>query len=199
MKAAASINGTEELHPDVLSVVYSAERIAEAVEEMGRQLAEEYAEKRPLLLGALTGAFTFTADLARAMTPVPTGMSVDFFSASSYGAGATVSGDVKLQMGGKIAVEGRHILVVEDIIDTGKTLRRVCDTLAAAGAASVKVVVLLDKAERRTVDIQPDYRALHCPNEFVVGYGLDFDEHYRSLPYIGVLRPECYAHLGEPH
>jgi hypoxanthine phosphoribosyltransferase len=182
-----------DAHPDILSVVYDEQQLAESVSELGRRLAKDYEAKQPLLLGALTGAFVFMADLARAMAPVPAGMTVDFFAASSYGAATVASGDVSVNMAAaKIDVAGRHVLVVEDIIDTGATLKRVVARLQEAGAASVKVAVLLDKAARRKVDIQPDYCALLCPDEFVVGYGLDFNEAYRSLPYVGVLKPELY-------
>lgn len=190
----ARATAASDAHPDILTVVYDEQQIADAVVSLGRQLAVDYAHKQPLLLGALTGAFTFTADLARAMAPVPQGLAVDFFTASSYGATTVSTGDVAVNMAaGKIDVAGRHVIVVEDIIDTGATLRRVVDRLQEAGAASVKVAVLLDKAAQRKVAIQPDYCALSCPDEFVVGYGLDFNEAYRSLPYVGVLKPELYT------
>lgn len=192
---SAQTHALPDMHPDVLSIVYTAEELAVAVQSLGSQLASEYADKEPLILGALTGAFTFTADLARAMSPLPHGMNIDFFSASSYGFKGTVSGDVKLTLGGKLPLAGRHVIVVEDIIDTGKTLKCAVEAIILAGAASVKICVLLDKVERRTADIQPDFIAFKCPDEFVIGYGLDFEENYRSLPYIGVLRPEIYANL----
>ncbi|CAL8468800.1 g8341 [Coccomyxa elongata] len=161
---------------------------------MGRELAKDYQDKEPVIIGTLNGAFVFMADLVRAIDPPPDGMQMDFLRASSYVGASTSSEDaVSLGLVSKISVTGRHILLVEDIIDTGKTLEEICARLRSQGAASVKTVTLLDKSARRQVDLQPDYKGFECPDEFVVGYGLDYNEHYRSLPYIGVLRPECYA------
>ncbi|CAL5221099.1 g3231 [Coccomyxa viridis] len=160
---------------------------------MGRTIAEDFEEKEPLIIGTLNGAFVFMADLVRAVQPVPEGLNMDFLRASSY-TGAATTGQDAVEMGlvSKIPIHGRHILLVEDIIDTGKTLQELCSRMRKQGAASVSTVTLLDKVARRVVDLEPDYRGFECPDEFVVGYGLDYDEQYRSLPYVGVLRPECY-------
>lgn len=190
--ADASGHAETDLHPDIVSVVYTSEQIRAAVQRLGRDLAIEYADSEPLILGALTGAFIFMADLTRSIEPLPQGTDIDFFSASSYGYRGTSSGTVALTLGTKLRVDGRAVLVVDDIIDTGKTLVNVVAALYGKGAASVKTCVLLDKAERRTNDMHPDFTALKCPNEFVVGYGLDFKEKYRSLPYIGVIKPQIY-------
>ncbi|KAK9914830.1 hypothetical protein WJX75_001089 [Coccomyxa subellipsoidea] len=161
---------------------------------MGRELAADYANREPLIIGTLNGAFIFMADLVRAIDPLPDGTQMDFLRASSY-IGASTTGEEAISLGlvSKIPISGRHILLIEDIIDTGKTLQELCARLRSQGAASVNTVTLLDKSARRQVDLQADYKGFECPDEFVVGYGLDYNEHYRSLPYIGVLRPECYS------
>jgi len=158
-----------------------------------RQLARECKDDRPLLLAALSGASIFLSDLARSMTPVPDGLHLDFIRASSYhGTSTSTSWLVQVVATQKIPVKDRHILLVEDIVDTGRTALKLKQLLLSQGAQSVRLVTLLDKAERRTCDIQPDYSCFQCPDEFVVGYGLDFNEDYRSLPVVGVLKPALY-------
>ncbi|KAK9842539.1 hypothetical protein WJX81_005065 [Elliptochloris bilobata] len=159
---------------------------------MGRQVAADYSGKRPLVVGTLTGAFLFLADLARSLEPVPEGLEVDFVRASSY-RGTESSGSVALHLPDSLSVAARHVLLVEDIVDTGRTARRLTAALAGAGAASVRLATLLDKPSRRVVDCTPDYTGFECPDEFVVGYGMDFNGLYRSLPYVGVLRPSVYS------
>lgn len=178
---------------DVAKVLFSAAEIKKRVDAMGRKLALEYANRKPLVIGTLSGAFVFTADLVRAMEPCPVGMDVTFCQASSYGAGTESSGDVKLVVSTHIPVKGRHVILVEDIVDTGATLVALINALTEAGAKSVECVALLNKKERRTVDIEPSYMCFECPDEFVVGYGLDFDQQYRCFPYVGVLKPEVYS------
>ena len=180
------------LHPDLERELFSAERLAARVGEVGRALAAELAGKRPLLLGVLRGCFVFVADLARSLEPVPEGTEVGFLRASSYGAGTESSGRVRVDAGGP-DVRGRHVVLVEDIVDTGRTLAAVVARLRAEGAASVTTCTLLDKTARRVVDVHMDHSCFACPDEFVVGYGLDFDERYRTLPYVGVLKPEAYS------
>ncbi|KAG2491730.1 hypothetical protein HYH03_009893 [Edaphochlamys debaryana] len=146
----------------------------------------------------MKGCVLFFADLVRAIEPVPRGLTMDFIRASSYGSGTESTGDVKLKTDlKKEKVAGRHVILIEDIVDTALTITTVARHLTEeCGAASVATATLLDKHERRLLAYRPEYVGFVCPNEFVIGYGLDFDEEYRSLPYIGVLKPECYAHLG---
>lgn len=144
-----------------------------------------------VLVQTLCGAFVFMADLVRSIEPVPRDLDMDFIRISSY-VGTQSSGDSTMAMQSRLPIKGRHVLVVEDIVDTGRTLKTLISTLQQQGAASVKIVTLLNKQARRVVDIQADYIGFQCPDEFVVGYGLDFEHKYRSLPYIGVLHPRCY-------
>lgn len=184
---------TDAYHKDIGEVLLTPEAINARVVEVAKAIAADYAEKRPLVVGTLKGAVVFFADLVRAIHPVPDGLSLDFVRASSYGAGTDSSGTVSLVGSADGSLEGRHVLLVEDIVDTGHTAVRLLAHYRAAGAASVKLVSLLSKPARREVEIEPDYCCFDIPDKFVVGYGLDFAEHYRSLPYIGVLKPECYA------
>lgn len=179
------------LHNDIEKVLYTEEAIAQAVNKLGKQLSADYADKRPLILGTLCGAFIFMADLVRSIEPVPADLDMDFLRISSY-VGTQSSGNSTMAMQSRLPVKGRHVLVVEDIVDTGRTLKSLISSLQQQGVASVKIVTLLNKQARRTVDIQADYVGIQCPDEFVVGYGLDFEHKYRSLPYIGVLHPKCY-------
>ncbi|MDR0922181.1 MAG: hypoxanthine phosphoribosyltransferase [Lactobacillales bacterium] len=170
-------------------VLYSKEEIEEKTMELGKQLAIDYAGKNPLVVGVLKGAVPFLADLTRA---IDTHLELDFMVVSSYHGGTTSSGEVKILKDLDTNVEGRDILIVEDIIDTGRTLRYLAELFQYRKAKSVKIVTLLDKPEGRVVDITADYVAFNVPNEFVVGYGLDYNENYRNLPYVGVLKPEVY-------
>ncbi|PSC70333.1 hypoxanthine phosphoribosyltransferase [Micractinium conductrix] len=182
------------LHADIGEVLLTPETIAQRVGELGRELAGDYADKRPLVVGTLKGAVVFMADLVRAIEPVPAGLSLEFIRASSYGAGTVSSG--KVALGGTLAaadIAGRHVLLVEDIVDSGRTAVALVDHFKAAGAASVKMASLLSKPARRTCAYKPEYLCFEVEDKFVVGYGLDFDEQYRSLPYVGVLRPELYT------
>eukprot|EP00891_Asterochloris_glomerata_P004282 jgi/Astpho2/4282/e_gw1.00064.136.1_t len=131
------------------------------------------------------------SDLCRQMQPLPTGLQVDFIRMSSY-IGIQSQGKVAQTLQSKVSLAGRHVLVVEDIVDTGGTLRTLLEALQQQGAASVKTVALLNKTEKRKVDVPVDYCCFECPDEFVIGYGLDFNESFRSLPYVGVLKAECY-------
>ncbi|KAL3150863.1 hypothetical protein ABBQ32_000613 [Trebouxia sp. C0010 RCD-2024] len=131
------------------------------------------------------------ADLVRCIDPVPRGLEMDFLRISSY-VGTQSSGNNTMAMQPRLPVKGRHVLVVEDIVDTGRTLKALISHLEQQGAASVKIVTLLNKQARRVMEIQADYVGFQCPDDFVVGYGLDFEHKYRSLPYIGILQPRCY-------
>ncbi|MFC8688214.1 hypoxanthine phosphoribosyltransferase [Brevibacillus porteri] len=178
------------MNQDIEKILLSEEDIAVKVQELGETLAAEYKDKNPLVICVLKGAVIFMADLIRHMN-IPCEM--DFMAVSSYGSGTESSGMVKILKDLDTSVQSRHVLVVEDIMDSGLTLSRLVELLRHREAASVKVVTLLNKPERRKVDISPDYKGYDVPDEFVVGYGLDYAEHYRNLPYIGVLKPEVYT------
>ncbi|WP_321379832.1 hypoxanthine phosphoribosyltransferase [Trichococcus shcherbakoviae] len=177
------------LHPDIKEVLYSEEEISAVVKDLGAQLTKEYEGKNPLVIGVLKGAVMFMTDLSRAMA---CDLELDFMDVSSYGAGMESSGDVKILKDLDTTVDGRDLLIVEDIIDTGRTLSYLIEIFKYRKAKSIKVVTLMDKKERRLVDLEADYIGINVPNEFVVGYGLDFNEKYRNLPYIGVLKTEVY-------
>lgn len=177
------------IHPDIKEVLYTEEEIRQATQELGAVLTKEYAGKNPLVIGVLKGAIMFMTDLSRAMD---CDLELDFMDVTSYGAAIESSGDVKILKDLDTSVEGRDLLIVEDIIDTGRTLSYLIEIFRHRKAKSIKVVTLLDKKERRAVDLEADYVGIHIPNEFVVGYGLDYIEKYRNLPYIGVLKEEIY-------
>jgi hypoxanthine phosphoribosyltransferase len=178
------------MNQDIEKILLSEEQIAIKVKELGTTLAAEYRDKNPLVICVLKGAVVFMADLIRHMD-IPCEM--DFMAVSSYGSGTESSGMVKILKDLDTSVQNRHVLVVEDIMDSGLTLSRLVELLHHREAASVKVVTLLNKPERRKVDISPDYSGYDIPDEFVVGYGLDYSEKYRNLPFIGVLKPEVYS------
>jgi hypoxanthine phosphoribosyltransferase len=175
---------TEFSSPE-LEPLISSEQIERRVSELGRQIAMDYAGKNPLLVGVLKGACIFMSDLIRS---IDTKLAVEFMAISSYGAAQRSSGEVRILKDLDAPVEGREILIVEDIIDTGITLSYLIGTLRARGAASIKVVALLDKHEARLRDLQIDYTGFQIPNTFVVGYGLDYAERYRNLPFIAKLK-----------
>ncbi len=167
-------------------VLLEAEQIAERIRELGKQISQDYEGKELVLIGVLRGSFIFLSDLVRQIS-IP--VVVDFVSISSYGSATTSSGIVRVTKDPDVNVEGKHVLIVEDIVDTGWTLKMsyLAEKLQAGKAESVRVCTLLDKPSRRKVDIELDYIGFEVPNEFVVGYGLDFDGLYRNLPYIGIL------------
>ena len=174
---------------DIEKILITREEISQRCAELGQELTKEYADKTPLIVGVLTRAVPFMADIVREMDcPVE----IDFMDVSSYGNALVSSGEVKIVKDLNTTVEGRDILVVEDIIDSGRTLAYLVDLFKYRKANSVKIVTLLDKPEGRVVDITADYVGFDVPNEFVVGYGLDYEQHYRNLPYVGVLKPEIY-------
>ena len=170
-------------------VLYSEETIATMVNELGRRISRDYEGKKLLLVSVLKGSVVFMADLMRAIT-VP--CEIDFMVVSSYGASTKTSGNVKIIKDLNIDIAGYDLLIVEDILDSGVTLYTLKSMLEARKPASVKICTFLDKPERRKADIKADYVATSVPDEFIVGYGLDFDEKFRNLPYIGVLKRECY-------
>lgn len=174
---------------DIERVLFSQEELAEKTRELGKQLTLDYQDKNPLVVGILKGAMPFLSDLVKEMDIY---LEMDFMDVSSYGNGMVSSGEVKIVKDLNTNVEGRDLLLVEDIIDSGRTLNYLIDMFKYRKARSVKIVTLLDKPEGRVVDITADYVGFLVPNEFVVGYGLDYAERYRNLPYIGVLKPEIY-------
>ena len=178
------------MHPDVSHLVLSEDQIRDRVHELGRQISADYGDESILLVGVLRGAALFMADLARAITsPVE----VDFMAVSSYGSSTKSSGVVRIIKDLDETVEDRNVLVVEDILDTGLTLKYLLKNLASRKPRSLEVVTLLNKVGKQQVPIQCKYTGFDIPDEFVIGYGLDYAERYRNLPYIGVLRPEVYA------
>ncbi|PMB84998.1 hypoxanthine phosphoribosyltransferase [Dolosicoccus paucivorans] len=178
------------LEKDIERVLVTKEELQEKITELGAQITKDYEGEELLVIGILRGSVLFMTDLIKAINLY---MEIDFMDVSSYGEATTSSGEVKILKDLESPVEGRHLLIVEDIIDTGRTLRYLMDLLKHRKAASVKVITLLDKPSRRVIkNVEPDYTGFEVPNEFVVGYGLDFKQHYRNLPYIGVLKPEIY-------
>ena len=168
-----------------LEVLITTEQIQNRISDLGAEIARDYAGKNPLLIGVLKGACTFMSDLMRA---ADIQLGIEFMAISSYGASMRTSGEVRILKDLDVAIEGRHILVVEDIVDTGLTLNYLLANLKSRGAASVKLAALLDKFERREKEVPIDYLGFQIPDKFVVGYGLDFAERYRNLPFIGVVR-----------
>jgi hypoxanthine phosphoribosyltransferase len=178
------------IHDDVEVVLLDADAIAGRVRELADQVSADYADRDPVLVSVLKGSLVFLSDLMRAME-IP--LSIDLMEVSSYGAGIETSGQVRILKDLSKPIEGRHVVVVEDIIDTGLTLNYLLKYLADKAPASIRIVCLLDKPARRLAEIPIDYRGFTIPDRFVVGYGLDYDERYRNLPYIGVLRASVYG------
>jgi hypoxanthine phosphoribosyltransferase len=183
----------QTLPPGIERVLITAEEIADANRRMAEAVARDYAGRSLVLIGVLKGALFATADLARALAETPGGpadVQLDFIAVSSYGNAHRSSGEVRLVQDTTHAIEGRHVLIVEDIVDNGHTLHYLRAMLGNRQPASLKVAVLLDKPYHRAVDVPIDYVGLTCPDEFVVGYGLDYQERYRTLPYLAKLRPD---------
>ena len=179
------------LEQDIERIFFSAEEIDKRLEEMAGEINRDYAGKELMLISVLRGSFVFMADLTRKITLPCT---VDFLAVSSYGKGTTSSGQVQITKDLSDDIEGKDILVVEDILDSGNTLSYLMKLLRARHPASIRLCTLLDKPERRVVPVEVDYVGFTIPDEFVVGYGLDYDEKYRNLPYIGILKPSVYQH-----
>ncbi|MCL5046482.1 MAG: hypoxanthine phosphoribosyltransferase [Actinobacteria bacterium] len=177
------------MHEDVERILLSAEEIRAQVAELGRKISEDYQGKELVVVGILKGAAIFCADLLREIT-VP--VAIDFMAVSSYGASTKSSGVMRILKDLDESIEGKHVLLVEDIVDTGLTLNYLREYLEGRNPASLRVCVLLDKPSRRKTDITVEYRGFEIPDEFVVGYGLDYAEKYRNLPYISVLKPLIY-------
>ena len=182
-------DGGRALTEDIARILLSAEEIQARVAELGATVERDYDGERPVLVGVLKGAIVFMADLLRHIRmPVD----VDFVAAESYGASTESSGTVKVRLEPCINLAGRHVLIIEDIVDTGLTLSRLLEQLRTRQPASLKVCTLLDKPARRQAELEPEYVGFEVPDQFVVGYGLDYAEKYRNLPFVAVLKPEVY-------
>lgn len=183
--ATSSAQLTSEFSNPNIETLISEQQIRDRIKELGAQITRDYAGRNPLLIGVLKGACFFLSDLLRA---IDARLSIEFMAISSYGSSTRTSGEVRIMKDLDVPIEGRDILVVEDIVDTGLTLSYLLANLESRGAASVKLAALLDKFERREKEVKIDYLGFQIPDEFVVGYGLDFAERYRNLPFIGVLK-----------
>ena len=177
------------MHKDVKKILVSEEEILKRCKELGKQITEDYKGKTPIFIGLLKGCNPFLMDLLK---HVDLHCSLDYMDVSSY-SGTNSTGNIKILYDAQVDVEGKDIIIVDDILDTGRTLQKVVDLFKHRKAKSIRLCVLLDKPEGRKVDIKADYVGGLVPNEFVVGYGLDYNEMYRNLPYIGVLKEEIYS------
>jgi len=189
------MNNVRNLHDDIDYVLIDEEKLQARIQEIAQQIEADYdGIDDVLMICVLKGGYLFLADLSRGLQRPH---ALDFMGISSYGSGTKSSGAVQIIMDLKQPIDGRHVLIVEDIIDSGHTLTYMRKNLLARSPASVKIVTLLNKPSRREVDVPVDYIGFDIPDEFVVGYGLDFDELYRNLPFIAVLKPEVFAHLSK--
>ncbi|HKX29992.1 MAG TPA: hypoxanthine phosphoribosyltransferase [Blastocatellia bacterium] len=178
-------DSTTEFNNPNLEVLITSEQLQRRIREIGAEITRDYAGRRPELICVLKGAMIFMSDLMRT---IDLNLTIDFIAVSSYSRGTTSTGEVKIIKDLDEPLEGRDIIIVEDILDTGLTLSYLVRSFRTRGATSVKIVTLLNKPERRKVEVNPDYIGFEIPDKFVVGYGLDYAERYRNLPYIGVVR-----------
>ena len=177
----------DDLHNDVSHIIYTAAQIEQRVRELGVVISRDYTGLNPLLIGVLKGVLPFMADLQRMIT-IP--IEMDFISIASYSAKSRKSGLVRIQKDLEEPIDGRHVIFIEHVIDTGLTLNYLLNNIKVRNPASVKICVLFNKSRRRMIDLPLDYIGFDFPDLFAVGYGLDFREKYRNLPYVGALRPE---------
>lgn len=175
---------------DIERVLFTEQELKQRVQQLGERITADYAGKEPILVSVLRGSYIFMADLTRCIDLPCT---VDFMAVSSYGKGTTSSGQVQITKDLSDGIEGRDLIVVEDILDSGNTLFYLLQLLQARRPASIRLCTLLDKPERRVKPVRADYVGFPIPDAFVVGYGLDYAEKYRNLPYIGILKPEVYG------
>jgi len=175
---------------DFKEILFSEEKIHRRVKELGARITSDYAGKSPLLIGILKGCFIFLADIARY---IDLDCEIRFISVSSYGFSSVTSGKVDIKKDLDFDIEGKDILIIEDVLDSGVTLTALKDFIISCAPLSLKICAMLDKPERRQIPITIDYLGFECPDEFVVGYGLDYAERYRNLPYIASLKPEIYS------
>ncbi|AUD62219.1 hypoxanthine phosphoribosyltransferase [Tenericutes bacterium MO-XQ] len=178
------------MHNDISEILVSEKEIDHICTELGQTLTHDYKDKNPILIGLLKGCVPFMSDLSK---KIELKVDMAYMSVSSYHGGISSSGDVKIKMDLDISVSGRHVIIVEDIVDTGNTIVTIVELLKHRGALSVEIATLLDKPEGRTKPYVPKYVGKTIPKLFVVGYGLDYNEYYRNLPYVGVLKPEVYT------
>ena len=184
----SNITGGIIMHKDIERILFSEEEIEEKCKELAKKIDEDYAQADSIFaIGLLKGSVPFMAELCK---NIQTPLTMNYMQVSSYE--GSQSGELKIKHDLEDSVDGKYVLIIEDILDTGKTLKTVKQLLLDRGAKEVKVVTLLDKVEGRQFDFVTDYYGFECPNAFVVGYGLDFNENYRQLPYVGVLKEECY-------
>ncbi len=179
----------QSINNDISEILYTKQELDEINKKLGAQITKDFQGKNLLVIGILKGSIYFMSDLTRYID-LP--IKLDFLAVSSYGGGTTSSGVVKIVKDVDINLEGLDVLLVEDILDSGRTLNYVCQMLKTRNPNSISIVTLLDKPERRVVDLKPDYIGCEVPDEFVVGYGLDYNQKYRNLSYIGVLKREIY-------
>lgn len=180
----------KDMFNDIDRVLISEDELTKIVKDLGAKISEDYKDKDLLLVSILKGSVIFMADLMREIK-IP--CNIDFMAVSSYGSGTKSSGVVKIIKDLDVSIEGKDLLIVEDILDSGRTLNYIREILLARNPKSIKICTLFDKPERREVDLYADYIGSGVPNEFIVGYGLDYDEYYRNLPYIGVLKSSVYS------
>lgn len=179
----------KSIHSDIQEVLLNKEQLQARIEELGKQITEDYSGNDIILVCVLKGSVVFTSDLARSIDLF---CDIGFMKASSYGSGTESSGKVTIKLDLTEPIKGKHVIVIEDILDSGNTLYHIKKLLAEREPASLKICTLLNKAERREAPIEADYVGFNVPNAFVVGFGLDFNEKYRNLPYVGILKPEVY-------
>ena len=178
------------LEQNIKKILITHEEIVTAAKKLGKQMTVDYQDKKPIFVGILKGSVPFMAELIK---HIDTHIELDFMLVSSYHGGTASSGVINIIKDIDQDIAGRDVLFIEDIIDTGQTLKNLCNLFKERNAASVKIATLLDKPEGRVVDINADYTCFTIPNEFVVGYGLDYEEYYRNIPYVGVLKEEVYT------
>ncbi|MCF7930550.1 MAG: hypoxanthine phosphoribosyltransferase [Acholeplasmataceae bacterium] len=179
------------MNNDISKVLVTEQEIVQICKTLGGKITKDYQDKQPILIGLLKGCMPFMSDLSR---QIDLKFDMAYMSVSSYHGGIASSGDVKIKMDLDISIKGRDVLIVEDIVDTANTIVTIVELFKHRGANSVKIVTLLDKPEGRLRPFEPEYVGRVIPKEFVVGYGLDYNEYYRNLPYVGVLKPEIYNH-----
>lgn len=177
------------MHKDIKEILVTEQEIEQLCVEMGEQITHDYRDKNLIVVGLLKGCVPFLADLSR---KIDLKFDIAYMSVSSYHGGISSSGDVKIKMDLDLSIKGRDVLIVEDIVDTASTIVTIMELFKHRGATSVKIATLLDKPGGRKKPYEPDYVGRVIPKEFVVGYGLDYDEMYRNLPYVGILKPEVY-------